>query len=230
MRDSDIRFELLARVAAEFADDPTTKIISELGFCNGSVRIDLAVINGAIHGYEIKSERDTLQRLPVQRDAYGRVCNFLTIVAAKSHLDKIAEMVPAWWGIKEATSDGKFVVLQTRKEAVENPHLDPFAIAQLLWREEALELLRSQGWERGFISKPRRVLWEKLASEQPPDDLARLVRERLKNRPRTGVQSAHDKSKMMVGSDLTPGRCVPRASFIACATPNKVITPTEILS
>jgi hypothetical protein len=183
MRDSDIRTKLVAHVGDEFADDPTTKIVPELGFCNGSVRIDIAAINGAIHGYEIKSERDTLQRLPAQRDIYGRVCDFVTIVAAESHLSKIAEIVPQWWGIMEAIPNGESIVLQTRREARQNPTLDPYAIAQLLWREEALHVLRLKGVERGLISKPRKALWEKLVDELPLDELARLVRQQIKNRP-----------------------------------------------
>ena len=47
-------------------------ILDELGICRGRVRIDLTVVNGLLHGYEIKSERDTLARLETQADLYGR--------------------------------------------------------------------------------------------------------------------------------------------------------------
>jgi len=39
-------------------------MLHELGILNGATRIDIAVITGQIEGYELKSERDTIQRLP----------------------------------------------------------------------------------------------------------------------------------------------------------------------
>jgi len=36
----------------------------------GASRIDRAVVNGSVHGYEIKSETDDLTRLPAQARAY----------------------------------------------------------------------------------------------------------------------------------------------------------------
>lgn len=182
VRDPDIRFELLSRIETEFEHDPETKIVPELGLCNGSVRIDVAVINGAIHGYEIKSARDTLQRLTAQQDVYSKVCDFVTIIGAGSHLEKIADMVPAWWGITEATLSARQVVLQPRRNPQQNTHIDPFALAQLLWRDEALDVLRGQGIGRGLASKPRKVLWARLANELSIEELGQFVRERIKER------------------------------------------------
>ena len=45
-------------------------VIDELGIMHGKARVDIAVINGSIHGYEIKSSMDTLKRLPRQMAAY----------------------------------------------------------------------------------------------------------------------------------------------------------------
>ena len=35
--------------------------VEELGVCRGRVRVDVAVVNGTLHGYEIKSDRDSLR-------------------------------------------------------------------------------------------------------------------------------------------------------------------------
>jgi hypothetical protein len=48
-------------------------MLDEFGLEHGEVRVDVAVINGELHGYEIKSERDTLERLPRQVKAYSAV-------------------------------------------------------------------------------------------------------------------------------------------------------------
>lgn len=62
-------------------------IIDELGFCQGLTRIDLADISSQfISGYEIKSARESLARLPQQFHAYARVCDHPTVVVATIHL------------------------------------------------------------------------------------------------------------------------------------------------
>src|SRR4051812_45593489 len=80
MRDYDIRQELRQRLRKEHEGDPETLVIEELGLCQGQVRADIAVINGFMHGYEIKSERDTLERLPRQREVYEQCFDAVTLV------------------------------------------------------------------------------------------------------------------------------------------------------
>jgi hypothetical protein len=65
MRDSDVRGATKAWLSAEYACDQDTRIVEEMGVWSGSVRIDIAIINGHLSGYELKSDRDTLERLPL---------------------------------------------------------------------------------------------------------------------------------------------------------------------
>src|SRR6266581_699688 len=97
--DSEIRPALRARLLATYADESDTIFLEELGVCRGTVRIDLAVVNGTLHGYEIKSDRDSLDRLPGQIDLYGRVLDQATLVVGERHLTDAIQMVPAWWGV-----------------------------------------------------------------------------------------------------------------------------------
>ena len=60
MRDVDIRRALRTRVR-DSDDMKEALVVDELGLCQGRARIDLAVVNSSLHGYEIKSERDTLR-------------------------------------------------------------------------------------------------------------------------------------------------------------------------
>src|SRR5271170_7013537 len=99
MRDVDIRTALRRHLSATCDDDPTTLILDELGICSGSVRVDIAVVNGSLKGFEIKSDSDTLDRLANQADAYNKVFDTLSVVVEKRHLKKVRSMVPAWWGI-----------------------------------------------------------------------------------------------------------------------------------
>lgn len=185
MRDIDIRRELLREMNRLHDGDIDTLIMPELGLCQGLARVDLAVVNGSIHGYEIKSEQDTLARLPGQADIYSRALEFVTIIASPSHAKKIEDIIPSWWGIWAAFQREDRVQLEILKEACPNPKIDPFALAQLLWREEALEALTDRGLAAGLRSKPRVELWRRLASQLTIEELGDTVRACLKRRGAT---------------------------------------------
>ena len=140
------------------------------------------VVNGSLHGYEIKSERDTLVRLPSQRDVYGSALEYVTIVAAPSHAAKALKIIPSWWGILTPVKDRDVVRLEITREPEANPSMIPYALAQFLWRDEALQVLIDHGLSTGFKSKPREVLWRFLASHFTLIELGNIVRERLKKR------------------------------------------------
>ena len=181
MRDIDIRRELRADGRLH-PGEPDTRIVEELGLCQGVARVDLAVVNGTIHGYEIKSERDTLTRLPGQVAVYSRVLDYVTVVTAPAHADKARGLVPEWWGIWTATNGKRGIRLRELRSAFRNPGVDPFALAQLLWREEALEALIASDLASGMRSKSRKEMWSRLAMELTLDELGGTVRECLKNR------------------------------------------------
>lgn len=182
MRDIDIRCALREEMARMHNGEPDTLIVEELGLCQGVARVDLAVVNGTVHGYEIKSERDTLARLPSQTGVYNRTLEFVTVVAAKSHTASARLLIPQWWGIWEATKRSSKVELRIVRKARRNPRLDSYAIAQLLWRSEALQALSERGLSCGMLSKSRRQLWECLASSVTIAELGSIVREQLKRR------------------------------------------------
>jgi hypothetical protein len=182
MRDIDIRRALRAKLEQLHRGEPDTLLGQELGLCQGFARVDLAVVNGSVHGYEIKSEQDTLARLPGQAEIYNRTLDFVTIVAARAHANKISNIVPSWWGIWNAVQDDRGVRLETSREPSKNPNIDPFALAQLLWRDEALQALADRDLATGMRSKPRDELWRRLASELTLEELGCIVRDRLKHR------------------------------------------------
>src|SRR5262249_15537338 len=156
-----------------------TRILDELRLCRGTGRIDIAVLNGETIGFEIKSTRDTLNRLPRQVEIYGAIFDRLTLVTSSCHLTEARDLIPAWWGI-ELALPGKRVTFETVREAEWNYTIDPGKLVELLWRDEALLLLEKQGHDRGLRSKPRRHLCEKLASTSASDDLRLAVREAMK--------------------------------------------------
>jgi hypothetical protein len=183
MRDVDIRAALRRHLAAACADDPTTLILDELGVCSGSVRVDMAVVNGALKGFEIKSDSDTLDRLANQANAYNKVFDTLSVVVEKRHLSKVRSMVPAWWGIHiaNARENGAVDLESVRRERL-NHRIDAASLVQLLWRDETLALLQSIGAGVGIRKKPRRYLWEALTTSVALVELREMVRRQLKSR------------------------------------------------
>ena len=79
MRDLDVRTAVRAQLVAAHADDDNTRIVEEMGIWSGSVRVDVAVINGELAGWELKSARDNLRRLPQQAELYSQVFDRMTI-------------------------------------------------------------------------------------------------------------------------------------------------------
>lgn len=182
MRDLDIRKALRSRLAILHQNDADTLIIEELGLEQGTSKIDMAVINGALNGFEIKSDRDTLDRLPLQQSVYSRVLDTVTIVAGFRHLDRIQASVPKWWGIAMAAAPEGVVTLEFMRHPRSNPAVDPLALAKLLWRQEALEVLKELGLARGMSGKNCRDLWVKLAECSDACELGHHVRRIIKRR------------------------------------------------
>ena len=183
MRDGDIRAALGVFLSERHSGDPDTIIRHETGICAGKRRVDVALLNGEFAGYEIKSDEDTLTRLSGQSADYGRVFDRLTLVTTERHLEKALDLVPAWWGIIIARQrDGQVVLDEVRQPDFNTEH-DPFALAQLLWREEALDELRKRGMGRGMSKMARYYLWRALAEGIAVEELRILARERIKARP-----------------------------------------------
>lgn len=182
MRDMDVRTALHGQLEREHATErDSTLFVDELGLC-GAVRVDVAVVNGALSGFELKSASDTLKRLPVQVDYYSRVLDYATLVVATNHLEAALSITPRWWGCYVAKWDGEVVNLRTRRLPKPNPKIDPYSLAQLLWRDEALETLVRHNAARGVMSKPRTALWVRLAETLSLHDLRAEVRQALKAR------------------------------------------------
>lgn len=182
VHDKDIRAPLLRSLEREHAKDSDTKIIEELGLCQGSARVDIAVVNGYLHGYEIKSESDSLKRLSSQIDYYSKVLDRVTLVASESHISKVEKQMPGWWGLCVAQRNREGISLKRVRRDSDNPKVDPYALVQLLWRDEALELLRKNNLGKGYSNKPRRILWDCLVDYFSLNELQQIVRRQLKSR------------------------------------------------
>ncbi|CAI8758511.1 MULTISPECIES: sce7726 family protein [Pseudomonas] len=182
-RDRDVRAALLNKVIAEHVSDPSTLVIEELGLEHGACRVDVTVVNGALHGYEIKSDVDTLERLPFQVEAYSRSLDKATLIVAERHLVKAEAILPAWWGIKSVHVGPRGAVhIRTHRPVSYNPSISPYHLAHLLWRPEAEELLISKGIPSKALRVNKSGLYSLLVETTSLIELRTYVRAKLKSR------------------------------------------------
>ena len=180
--DSAIRASLRSRLRGQHGQDADTVLIEELGLCRGRVRIDIAVVNGLLHGYEIKSDRDSLRRLGSQVDLYGKVLDQATLVVGDRFLAGAADLVPAWWGVLHVRPAPQGLQFRAVRRPERNPQRDPRILVELLWSDQALALLEERDATRGVRGKPRRIVWDRVCDHFGVDEIAAAVRARLKTR------------------------------------------------
>ncbi len=181
---SDAHIRPALRQALQYALDPDDEavVLEELGIHRGKVRVDLAVVNGIIHAYEIKSDRDSLRRLANQAVFYGKCFDRASIVVGGRHIVAAQSLLPEWWGVilvERADDQPTFRPIRT---ASPNPAPDTRTLAELLWRGDAVELLNQHGLGRGLSGKPRSVIWDRLCERLPAAVIGAAVRANLKAR------------------------------------------------
>jgi hypothetical protein len=182
MHDPDIRNALKSDLHRRYGSDPDTAVIDELSIRGGGTRIDLALVNGVLHGFELKSDYDSLCRLDEQVQAYGSVCNCATLVVGERHLRNAAELLPEWWGIRVVRSGSGRPIFRDLKLPQTNPSLDPTAVAHLLRRSEAKVFIADLGWGDPDRTASRRHLCELLAREAELPRLCDRVRSCIRAR------------------------------------------------
>lgn len=184
MLDKDIRQVVKKNVIKNHIHDPTTLVIEELGLNFGKNRIDIAVINGEIHGYELKSDSDNLLRLPRQVEAYSAVMDKVTLVVGSTHADKAIKLIPEWWGVKIATQGNRGgITLKTERKTKRNNSIDSLELIKLVWKDEVLELLSQRMSVDWRIKKLRKQeIYQLVIDSFTNDELRNNVRAILKSR------------------------------------------------
>lgn len=181
MRDLDIRLHIKDSLLKHYYEDTHSKVVRELSLPIAKARIDVAVINGHLHGYEIKSASDTLTRLPNQMIAYQKVFDYVSVITEEKYAKKIQMQVPDWVGIYVCTDTPGMDGIVIYQEANFNEHKEGFHVAKLLWKEELIEVLQEN--KIAFRKSDRTwLLCDLLASSMDIEYLSLAVREKLKKR------------------------------------------------
>ena len=159
------------------------RVIDELGLNHGTARIDVAVVKGTLCGIEIKSAKDNLSRLPSQAKIYSLIFRQMTLVFAERFENDVVQMVPTWWKlitVSEGPRGG--VHLNKIRTGKLNKNIDSASIVKLLWRDEAIDLLRASGTTGSCLRESRFVLYDQLLEAFNCDVLHKSVCYKLRIR------------------------------------------------
>lgn len=182
MLDRDIRAKLRASYLEKYYNDDNSKVVEELPLYYGAARIDIAVINGAFHGYEIKSDRDTLDRLPDQLAIYSQIFDYVTVISGPKHVPHLEDFLPNFCGLMVVEKVGKEAKIEVAIPPQLSNERNGYMIASLLWKDEAVTLLNSLGVIKGIKTKRKDQLWTMLQETLTVEELGEKVRVMLRAR------------------------------------------------
>lgn len=180
--DIEIREALHRNALRAFHRCNDTLVVDELGLSHAKVRVDVAVINGSVHGFEIKSAADTLTRLPQQLALYEECLEKLTIVCAEKHLPGVRKIAPRWCGITLAIGTRNGITFRTVREAKRNPNVRAYRLAHLLWRPEVVAILSQTTASPEVLRAPRKTLYKSLAAHFSVAEITAFIKQAMVSR------------------------------------------------
>lgn len=143
----------------------TASMLTEFRVSNS--KADVVILNGTSTVYEIKSERDKLDRLQSQVDAYRKAFAKVNIITGENHLSSVIDNVPSDVGILLLTD--RFQI-STIRESIDNPNrVNSEVILDSLQLSEAIRILELYGIDAPVLpnTKMRKAVREKFIKLDP---------------------------------------------------------------
>lgn len=182
MREAEVRACLQIKLLE--AGPLITETIFEFWVPPSNERADVVTVGPRLEGFEIKTNRDSLKRLPRQAAAYGRVFDRCHAVLATRHVERAIEILPEWWGVLVVDDDLDFSLLRS---AEDNYNVEPETLVRLLWRDEAYAILSELG-EAPSPREGRFQLWGMILGLLEVEKLREVVRGTLQARNPMGAR------------------------------------------
>lgn len=201
LNDERIRRALHATVLAPHHEGEAAVVVDEAAVY-GNV-LDVLVVARELHGYEIKSDRDTLRRLQQQAACYGAHLHRMTLVVGERHRDKAIAIIPDWWGVLTARELEGSVVFEATREAGDNPQGDRLRLDRFLWRPEAWAAVQALGLARGKSAWSGAKLSKFLHETLEPAALRAVVVEAMRGRG-SWRNATTDRMRSLVGRQGSP--------------------------
>lgn len=132
------RAALVEQVRHGVHAEAKSAVVSE--FRTASCRADLVVFNGTATAYEIKSDRDNLDRLVAQVRAYTQVFPVVYVICSAFHLDSVREELPESIGLLTLGDDLKVCTERGARECYDQ--ISPTEVFRSIRRGEAKTILK----------------------------------------------------------------------------------------
>lgn len=130
----------------------TAVMLSEFRVAN--CKADTVILNGTSTVYEIKSERDNLDRLCNQINAYLQAFARVNVVTSDSHATSVLAIVPARVGVLLLTPRGAISVLRDAQDNIDEIRAD--IVFDALRLDESSRILRMYGIESPTVPNTER--------------------------------------------------------------------------
>lgn len=127
----------------------------------GKCKADVVILNGTSTVYEIKSERDNLDRLKGQVRAYLDVFDQVNIITCEGHVRGVEAVVPPEVGIL-VLSD-RFRISTVRRSRSNLNRIIPVVVFDSLQRDEARQILERCG--RAVPNVPNTLIYQAMRRE-----------------------------------------------------------------
>ena len=175
MLDIDIREPLF-----DYLDERYKKVrtIEEKTIKNSRADV-IAVVDGELIGFEIKSDNDSYTRLKTQIKDYDQFCDRCYIVVGERHV-QVEKHVPDYWGIIFVNEENVIV----ERDAEKSPKVKLYNQLDLLWRNELAEIQEKEGLPK-LTGTKRRVIYDRLVSTAGEPTIKRDMTEQLFERDYT---------------------------------------------
>lgn len=115
MNEKEIRDNLIVFLKNKYSCNKDVSFIKELFIAQFKQRADLVVANGKLISFEIKSELDSLSRLPKQLESYTKHFEETIVVCAEKHFEKVKNISNLNVGIWIVSQNGKFKIVKNPK-------------------------------------------------------------------------------------------------------------------
>ncbi len=130
-------------------------------------KADVVVLNGTSTVYEIKSDRDSLARLPAQLNAYRRSFASVNVITSAGHAAQVVELAPPDVGVLVLNERGK--ISEVQKSVCVPERIRSENLLGILRASEAIEVLSRLGHKVPSVPNTQRyrVICEMFAELDP---------------------------------------------------------------
>ncbi len=148
VRDLDLRLALSALIEDKYRGQEHVLVPEVDISVTLPGRIDAILVADRICGFEIKSDVDSLRRLPRQVQIYGPALERATLVVGDRYAQSVVDILPSWWAIWTVRQNRGGLRLVTRRRGRLNPDVQPYVVASFIPRDTLVSFLREQGFGR----------------------------------------------------------------------------------